>query len=179
MVYNPDTKKLALIDFGQIIPFKDMHTKTFCFEATYDYFPPEFVAISEFMERGVISTQQHNNWDVFFERCVKPIKARIVTKYGEHASLAQAWASILRPLHMNVLTSQSQRMFTKPINDVISSVARKVDVHMLGISLFEILCLCERFGTLEVSKNPEFYTKVLKLIAGMIDMAVHATPGVR
>jgi serine/threonine protein kinase len=174
MVYNPDTKKLALIDFGQIIPFKDMHTKTFCFEATYDYFPPEFVAISDFMEGGIISPNQHNNWDVFFERCVEPIKTRIVAKYGKHAPLARAWASLIRPLPMNVLMSQSQRMFStdKPIKDVISSVAQKVDVHMLGISLFEILCLCERFGTLDISKNPEFYTKVLKLIARMIDMSV-------
>jgi serine/threonine protein kinase len=153
IVYNADTGKLSLIDFGLASPFARIYTRQneYMFEHTYPYFPPEFPAFVD---------------DPDIVRNIKSAIKLFVTngkRYMKDQELENMWT--------DVFGTDLQDHEDDLLKDVkkIDKYANRLDVYMLGVSLLEVLYLCLKNKTSEItSGNKAFYKAIINLISQMV-----------
>ena len=161
IVYNIDTKKMCLIDFGLLSKISDVYSKKNSFLHAHDYYfyPTDFNVyyhrfnitsnyddiisksrIRKFFElwnlNDFIYTDNYNNFDEFYA------KVSVISDFSD----------------TNNTTGKTRKFFNKFSN--------KVDVYMLGISLLIYLS----YKLPKYDSNPVFFSKIRDLICNMINL---------
>ena len=154
IVYNSETEKLSLIDFGLGSPFGRIYRSQneYLFEHTYPYFPPEFPA---FIQDPDILRNTKN-------------AIRLIVNRG----MRYFTDTELEPLWSDVFGTNLETNMDALFQDVkkIQKYANRLDVYMLGVTTLEMLYLCCKNKTSEITRvNKEFYRNVLNLIRRMVE----------
>lgn len=155
MVYNNETKKLSLIDFGMATKADNLYIREndYIFQHPYTYYPPEFPLIANKMA-GIKICEKYQNTEFLMSY----VKLGLMN-YPHKYSKCTDFLNELREL---------KKLEAKDVEGKLY-VPMKIDVYMLGASILELLHLCEKHGTADINKNPEFYADVLRLCRGMIE----------
>ena len=138
IVYNPETQKMALIDFGMAMKSSELYVpeNDYIFDHPYPYYPPEFKAISAYYnETKSVLKNILKNWELD----ITPRSDKEMNNFYSFIQSAQQ--------HLNKKL---------PFN--------KVDVYMLGVTLHEIFHNCRKRNTAE---NNSFYAAVINLVDKM------------
>jgi len=152
IVYNPTTDKMALIDFGLTRKLQNIYNaKNYWFLGhQYAYYPVEF--------------QMYVNWPNCYQgmNINDDAIASHVLKNGRalYQAFPQEWESLALDTPDVVAFANS---FKK---QDVKGQENKIDVYMLGISILDVLCMCSRYGTVNL-KNKPFISGVMKLIKSM------------
>ena len=156
MVYNHITGKLALIDFGIASRYFNLYgrDKLYLMAHPYKYYPPEFPLIANHMiGKNFYNTQQNTS-------SIEKMLSYLQTKYRRTDLLPELNKLIERYKDIN-------------IGDLF--IPDKIDIYMLGVSILELIYLCDEHHTIQINKNIPFYKDVFNLIG----MMIHPDPSQR
>lgn len=158
MVYNSDTKKMSIIDFGLASTMSDVyrHEKLYILQHTYPYYPPEFLVAANLYKKGSTHNLMQNYAYLSFMIKKLYVSARNIP---------------------NEVLQELQKLNAIDVDDLVKAVNNgrqvmdptKIDIYMLGVSLFEILEMCVIHNKVDFSANPKFYARIIKLIRKMVD----------
>lgn len=180
IVYNNETGKLSIIDFGLASKFNKLYVKDndYIFRHPYPYYPPEFQALGEFFNMGNVAFDQNvTKQSLRFMQNMRNINDLILSRgrnyFWSDPKFLHEWDSIGNP---NVKEFYEFLKTEKPLDKKLAqNFVNRLDVYMLGVSLLELLYLCSLHGTSNIAKNPAFFLATIKLISKM----VYFTPSLR
>ena len=162
MVYNDQTNKLALIDFGltteKSIIFTD--EMSYLHKHVYRYYPSEFPV---FYSRKFYMTTQPNGFNIF--QNVRDKQAAMKDFSTLMAKYPSAQIKPVDDLIQKIVFTYDLSYFIDPDSKI--DFPNKIDVHMLGVSLLEVFYLCEVHSRNSILDNIPFYVAALKLLKKM------------
>jgi serine/threonine protein kinase len=167
IVYNKESEKAAIIDFGLTHLLKKLYipSNKYIFKHPYAYYPPEFIALEARMESAVqlsllfiVEQNLERNLNEF-HRELKFLKIK---------QLVNEWNEVIQPSR-NALVTFLKSIKTKLI-DGLRPYGNKIDVYMLGVTIAKVFALSYNAKKLVISTDKEpFYKGLFKLIQGMTD----------
>lgn len=142
LVYNSDTKKLALIDFGLATKVNKLYVpgNLYIFRHPYPYYPPEFSLAANQIEG--------------------------VDKYNPKTNVAYL-LTYINALYRKNKTPELALLKTRTMDTHAVLDPKKVDVYMLGATILELLHMCVAHKTTDMSKGRRFFAAVFTLIGKM------------
>lgn len=185
IVYNNDTNKLSLIDFGiaRIVENDFYKEKNkLLFDHMYPYYPPEFGMLSNFYDFGrehMLKKMRGRNLDHYnsseFFRSIQHVVS-VTTKNNELKLLLKSFQHN-HDNDMGELYMFFEYALSKPdMETVLNDFVNRIDVYMFGTTLMEVLDMC--IGSKKTTikdENSKFYIDVIKLLHNM----VHISPVMR
>ena len=183
IVYNFDTQKMSLIDFGIATYMDDVYGERSIISFEYPYFPPEFQVVAAHDQEAVSPSARmsayYKNWR-YALRINKMSKNPPAILIGEQNK--QVWRDLTNSKReINEFYAYLKGLDEDPNHTIrykIESHAKnKIDVFMLGMSLLEVLAISVRHEK-TMHSSPEFYKEVLTLIRDMtrFDPTLRLTP---
>lgn len=193
IVYNPDTGKASLIDFGLATRFESVYTRqnNSILSYRYPYYPPEFKAcyihlnsatrppLHPLALQKVASTITENF--VFLQS----FALNRISIYKAHPLITSSWRKLddinKRIADAKALYNRSAPSSQTPFDIFCYRHANRADVYGVGASIAEVMGTCCRNGTLTVAHAaaaPRFYAAVIDLIHDMLltDPTARLTP---
>ena len=150
MVYNNETGKLSIIDFGLATKLDDLYVEDnlYIFEHEYMYFPPEFSVIAnEWINEEDDKVDEKQNRMQLLKR---------VRNLNDGTN-----DPVIRGIFQEV-NRYPEGTFTNLYQP------KKVDVYMLGASIIDLLYHSMAHGNMNYQKNHKFYVGVLELTKKML-----------
>lgn len=186
IVYNSLNKKMSLIDFGLITKFRDAYHEKSNFKHThpYAYYPPEYQACAYYFDNKIhfindIAKDKPYKTNLRYMDKFRDIDTLIRSHFlsmssSHHADIdkfLKAWDSLETIKTNNFLDFiDAYSVSKKSFNNYLSDFVNKIDVYMLGVTLYEIFYLSFHYRNMTITKDKlTFYTAVLKLISDMIE----------
>jgi len=198
IVYNPNTKKMAYIDFGlahktegnyDYTKFPDLHT---FLNFTYYYYPPEFRLFYDATRTyksydDMCSTARNRNkyltyiegYDLLMKKYVKKLTGEIhklSATAAENFDIAVPYTfGSKRHAHFLEMVDEIEK---KQGSYFDHDIAKKVDVYSLGISLLQVFLYAHLRNDTSIAEHPKFYNQLFLMIFKMTDfnVAKRATP---
>lgn len=181
IVYNKNTKRLLLIDFGMMTKYEDITNIPYW--AIYPYYPPEFqiytfVFYPQISEKFKLSplddSYKKNVSETDINRLIQKFKRKCRQKFKSPDKKYLEILEILNSFSENArmekiisfLEEKNEKLKTKKeISDYFQNHANKIDIYSFGITLLRLMSRKIH----EVAKNLENDIKTLELISMMID----------
>lgn len=157
IVYNQESKKMALIDFGLCTNLQAVYTHDllFALATDYPYYPPEFKNVVNLLRGERLTKTPWANLDYLHDRLKSDIFDRLQL-------------DMLKASYMDFYKSISSQETINKQKEFIKTHANKIDVYMMGCTILHIMSICENSNT--ASANSEFNAQVLNLVENMIYM---------
>ncbi len=170
IVYNPDNKKMSLIDFGKsLIGDQSEHVYTLehihDFEYDYPYFPPEFRAVAYQLEKSIrdsndsITKYIFKNWLQTFRHVQLDIK-----KFLHNDKLFLTVSTFVQDtLQFNLDFLAKTLKYT-----YYEDFKYYIDVFSLGVTIFELFVLDYNNGKIIIDdNNVDYYVDIILLVRWM------------
>ena len=152
IVYNKDTRKMALIDYGLLTKFKDIYTPHlhYLHKHLYLYYPPEFKIFFLLSTNSKVTSKFIvENFKYMFDSKLYVNKSDILQFINTQLSILIKEAKDAKDL------KDLSRLF-KP---------KKIDIFSLGITMMEVLSISYS----HFKMNKEFVNNLVNVIKDMVD----------
>lgn len=157
MLYNGQSKKLFIIDFGLLMPYKDIANKNkdFILSWTYPYYPPEFYMYSHLILHNraerIRPIDIYSNFDSF--------NTNFLNFMLPYIDIEDEINSFLNDYKNN------RKEFKRKFN---TEYVSKIDVYSLGISFVEIFYMLSKNGMKQFRNKALFDDFMEHVIVPMI-----------